>query len=322
MDPNSYATASAVLLVTATVAYFLLFAKRPPAAGDKTPPVLPWALPLVGHLPQFLRDTEGLLGKASTRFGPTTPVRLNLLNRRVTILNGANNIATLFKGGRALSSEKWLVQVLVNAFGVNASDAPFYVADDTGIAQQPAPGSNQIPHEHRIFHLVYQTVHDGLSGARLDEMQDQMIRNISDQFAAINIGSEWSDLSDLYGSFIRNICFQASITSLCGPKIFEAAPDLTEDFWHFDSHLPNMFREMPRWLVPSSYKARDTMKENMKKWHQLAHRGYDIDQCNEDKRLWEENFGSKLMRSRHAFFKKMPLSKDTVAADDLGLIWA
>ncbi|KAF9881762.1 hypothetical protein CkaCkLH20_00908 [Colletotrichum karsti] len=241
----------------------------------------------------------------------------------MTVLNGASNIVTLFKGSRWLSSERWLVQVLVTAFGVNTSDVPFYHADDTGISNQPVAQSNPIPHEHRIFHHVYQSVHEGLSGERLEEMQRQLISNLWTQLARVEIGYDsWTDIPDLYGSFLRKVCFTAATTSLCGPRIFEAAPNIEPDFWDFDGHLPNLFREMPRWLFPASYTARDKMKENMKRWHELAHKSYDISQSPTDTRNWEENFGSKLMRSRHAFFNKMPLSKDTVAADDLGLLWA
>ncbi|KAH7324408.1 cytochrome P450 [Stachybotrys elegans] len=326
MDSHSSIVSIAPFLLPAIVTCFLFFARHAPASGDKhqrTPPTLPFALPLVGHLLQFLWNTERLLGKAATCFDPTTPVRLKLLNRRVTILNGASNVATLFKGSRGLSSERWLVQVLVTAFGVNTADVPFYHADNTGIGQQPLPGSNQVPREHRIFHLVYQNVHDGLSGARLEEMQNQMIRNLYAQFAALDVNSNaWTDIPDIYGSFIRNICFAASTTSLCGPRIFEAAPNITADFWDFDGHLPNLFKEMPQWLFPSAYKARDKMKDNLKRWHELAHQGYDVSQSDQDRRNWEEHFGSKLMRCRHAFFSKMPLSKDSVAADDLGLLWA
>lgn len=257
------------------------------------------------------------------RFGPRTPVQLRLLNRRLTILNGASNIITLFKGSRAVSSERWLVQALVNAFGVLVADAPFYHADDTGIGQQPASGSNPIPAEHRIFHLVYHTVHDGLSGARLDEMQRRMVSNLATQLSLTDIGyEEWTEVPDLYRCLIRKICFTASTLSLCGPRIFEAAPDLEADFWEFDDHLPNLFKEMPQCLFPASYRARGKMKDNIKMWHELVHKGYDIRASATDTSNWEPNFGSKLMRSRHAFFNKMPLSKDTIAADDLGLLWA
>jgi hypothetical protein len=251
------------------------------------------------------------------------PVRLQLLNRRISILNGAGNIATLFKSSRHLSSEKWLVQVLVNAFGVDVADAPFYLADDTGIGSQPDPHSNNVPPQHRIFYLVYKSVHDGLSGARLEEMQRQLVRNLSTNLAALDVGYDtWTDIPDLYGSFIRKICFTASTTSLCGSRIFEVVPNLEADFWDFDGHLPNLFREMPSWLVPAAYKARDKMKCNMQKWHDFAHDRFDVSQGHEEEKDWEEYFGSKLMRTRHAFFREMPLSKSTIAADDLGLLWA
>lgn len=222
-----------------------------------------------------------------------------------------------------MNSEHWLVQVLVNAFGVLTTDSPFYLADDTGVGHQPAPNSNRIPSEHRIFHLVYQSVHDGLSGERLDEMQRQLVRNLATQLSLAEIEYDtWTHVPDLYGSLIRKICFMASTISLCGTRIFEAAPDLEPDFWDFDGHLPNLFKEMPQWLVPASYRSRRKMKENMKRWHELAHTGYDIGTSSTDTRNWEPNFGLKLMRTRHAFFDKMPLSKDTIAADDLGLLWA
>lgn len=333
-----------VLLMSAGVIRLVLLPRRAPAlrkGDERVPPVLPFALPLVGHLFQFLWNTEGLLAEAASvlkphslnklvltterrkRFGPDVPVQLRLLNRRMTILNGASNIVTLFKGSRWLSSERWLVQVLVNAFGVEKDDESFYLADNTGISSQPLAESNPIPHEHRIFHHVYQTVHDGLSGERLEEMQRQLIRNLSAQLACVDVDYDtWTEIPDLYGSFLRKICFTASTTSLCGPRVFEAAPSLEPDFWDFDLLLPNLFREMPQWLVPASYRARNKMTENLKRWHALAHKGYDISQSETETRNWEENFGSKLMRNRHAFFHKMPLSKHTIAADDLGLLWA
>jgi hypothetical protein len=68
MDSHSPVAAIGVLLLTAIVAYFLLFARQSPSTGDRherIPPTLPLAFPLIGHLPQFLSDTESLLGKAS-----------------------------------------------------------------------------------------------------------------------------------------------------------------------------------------------------------------------------------------------------------------
>lgn len=240
----------------------------------------------------------------------------------MALLQGPKNVAALWKSSRDLSSERWLVQVLVNAFGVEPTDAPFYLSDDTGLATQPDPTSHGgVAPEHRIFHLVYKSVHEGLSGARLAEMERQLVGNLASQMAEVNITEEWTDIPDVYGSFIRSICFRASTISLCGTRIFEVIPTLEKDFWVFDGHLPNLFREVPRLLAPESYKARDVMKENMKRWHAFAHENYDVTEGAQDKREWEEFFGSRLMRWRQEFFRKMPLSKATLAADDLGLLW-
>lgn len=250
------------------------------------------------------------------------PIQFRLLNRRITLLYGPDIILGLFKKSKEVAAEHWLVQVLVNAFGVEPSDAPFYLKDDTGISNQPAPRSNDVPAEHRIFYLVYKSIHVGLSGDRLDEMSRQLIRNVSTQLGQQSFTEEWTDVPDLYQPFIRKICFKAGIVSLCGSKILEVIPTFVEDFWTFDYHVPTLFKEVPSWLAPNAFSARDTMKQNVQKWHDYAHAHYDVDEGEDDPRHWEEYFGTRMMRTRHAFFKKMPLSKSTVAADDLGLIWA
>lgn len=259
----------------------------------------------------------------SAQYGPSTPVRIQLLNRHMSLLKGADSITTLLKSSRDLSSEHWLVQALVNAFGVEVADAPFYLADDTGIGNQPDPRSKMTNPDHRIFHLVFKSVHSGLSGASLEEMERQLVRNLSSQIHQTDIKSDtWTDISDLYGSLIRTVAFRASVVSLCGAHVFETIPTFVDDFWVFDSALPDLFKEMPRWLAPASYAARDRMKQNLQKWQAFAHEHYDVRQGQLDNREWEEFFGSRLMRTRHEFFQKMPLSKETIAADDLGLIWA
>lgn len=242
----------------------------------------------------------------------------------MTILNGASNIMSLFKASRWVSSERWLVQVLLNAFGINTQDVPFYLADNTGVGQQPLPHSNPIPPEHRIFHLSYQSVHDGLSGKRLEELQEQFIRNFHEQvvLAEIDENGAWTDVTDLYGSLLQAMTFKASVKSVCGPHILEDIPNLEADFWEYDRRMGTLLSEVPRWLSPASHAARDKMKKNIRNWHELAHKGYGTSDIETDGSNWEEHFGSKLFRSRQVFLSKTPLTKDTIAAEDLGLFWA
>ena len=149
-----------------------------------------------------------------------------------------------------------------------------------------------------------------------------MIENLASRMGDAKIDSdEWTDFSDVYTQFIRSLCFRATVTSVFGTSLFKVNPTFEDDFWFFDTHLPGLFKEMPKWLVPDAFKSRDTMKEHVKKWHRFANEHYDVANCAEEPREWEEYFGSRLVRTRQAFFTKMPISEDTIAADDLGLIW-
>lgn len=223
-----------------------------------------------------------------------------------------------------MNSEKWLVQVLVNAFGIESSDAPFYLNDNTGLGVHPLPGSRDIPPEHRIFLHVWRASHVCLTGSRLDATVRQFVSHLSSQLRQCSPAppsSEWMDVPDLYSSFIRPLCFRASTESFCGSHIFDLTPTFADDFWTFDKHLPDLFLEKPRWLASAAFKARDKAKANMLRWHDFAHEHYDVDNANSDPREWEPYFGSRFMRTRHEFFKKMPLSKSTLAGDDLGSLW-
>jgi hypothetical protein len=124
--------------------------------------------------------------------------------------------------------------------------------------------------------------------------------------------------------FIYLICkfsFQALTLSLFGPHIFEIDPDFVSNFWAFNTYLPNLAKGWPRWLTPASHRARDKMKEHFKKWHEMKSKR-DADGGIKGTKPGEENFGSKPVMDRHAFFAKMGLSEDTIAAEDLHLLWA
>ena len=257
------------------------------------------------------------------QFGPTTPVRIHLLNRHMSILKGPENVVALFKHSRELSHVEWLVQILVNAFGVEPVDASFYLADDTGVGNQPYPDSTMSNPDHRIFHLAYASFHTGLTGARLEEIMRQLVKSLSAQITASEFPvDKWIEVPDMYELFVRKLAFKASITAFCGSHIFEVIPTLEADFWAYDSHLPTLFKEIPHWLVPGAYRSRDNIKKQLAAWHVSAGEHYDVNRAKEDERDWEEFFGARLMRTRQQYFRKMPLSKQTVAADDLGIIWA
>lgn len=240
----------------------------------------------------------------------------------MTLLSGAKHISTLFRNSRDLNNDHWQVQILVNAFGLPREDGDVLLKDDTGINAQPHPNSTMTVAEHRIFYLHHHTFATCLTGSSLDALAKQLVQTLSEQFLNCDIGYDtWTELPDIYTSFIRKEVFHAAITALCGTHILEIIPTLDEDFWAFDHAMPDLFQEMPRFLVPDAYRSRDRMKQNIMKWHGFAHRHYDVTRAEEDEREWEEFFGSRVMRIRQKIFHRTPLTPEGYAADDLGMIW-
>lgn len=263
-----------------------------------------------------------LIFSLSVQYGAYTPVRIHLLNRTMTVLSGAKNISTLFRNSRDLNNDHWQVQILVNAFGLPRVDGDFLLTDDTGINAQPHPHSTMAVADHRIFYLHHHTFATCLTGPSLEEMAKQLVRTLSQRFSNCAIGHEsWIVIPDVYTNFIRKEVFYSAVTALCGAHIFELVPTLDEDFWAFDHSMPDLFQEVPRFLAPDAYRARDKMKQNIRKWHDFANQHYDVAQAEDDKREWEEFFGSRVMRIRQKVFQRTPLTTEGYAADDLGMIW-
>ncbi|KAL1863675.1 hypothetical protein Plec18170_000513 [Paecilomyces lecythidis] len=240
----------------------------------------------------------------------------------MTVLSGAKNISTLFRNSRDLNNDHWQVQILVNAFGLPRVDGDFLLTDDTGINAQPHPHSTMTVADHRIFYLHHHTFATCLTGPSLEEMAKQLVRTLSQRFSNCAIGHEsWTVIPDVYTNFIRKEVFYSAVTALCGAHIFELVPSLNEDFWAFDHSMPDLFQEVPRFLAPDAYRARNRMKQNIRKWHDFANQHYDVAQAEDDKREWEEFFGSRVMRIRQKVFQRTPLTTEGYAADDLGMIW-
>lgn len=258
----------------------------------------------------------------SVRYGAYTPVRIHILNKSMTLLSGPKNMLTLFRNSRDLANDHWQIEILVSAFGLPEKDAEFLRTDDTGINVQPNPNSTMTVAEHRIWYISHHTHLNLLSGSNLESMAKQLVLALSRQFLGCKIdSSNWTEFPDLHTGFIRKEIFRASMTALCGAHIFEIIPTLDEDFWTFDHWLPDLFHQMPRFLVPDAYRAREKMKSNIKKWHDFANQHYDVTEAEDDKRDWEEFFGSRIMRVRQNFLQRTPITADGRAADDVGLIW-
>ncbi|PQE18726.1 hypothetical protein CJF30_00009709 [Rutstroemia sp. NJR-2017a BBW] len=88
------------------------------------------------------------------------------------------------------------------------------------------------------------------------------------------------------------------------------------------SGVGGLIKGLPRFLVPSSYRVRDRLIEEIMKWHEFAESHIDRKDEELEKKLWEPYYGSKLVRDRARELSQIKGYNDKArAANDLGLIW-
>ena len=237
------------------------------------------------------------------------------------LVSGTDNITTIFKETRNLAPKQAALVALEYVFGLPKRAIGFYNDDDSGTAFNAHPQSNVEPH-NRIFYFQHKTTLANLSGSALNDLTRRFLENLRHRIFQSSIGSEWVDMPDLY-SFLQVELFEASVEAMCGPIIFRLNPDFTKEFWEFDRCMPSLFKGYPRWMVPRSYRALDKALKSVKQWHTFAHEHYDPSQILANDENWDEYFGSKLIKERLEYSKKMePLNADALASEDMGLMWA
>jgi hypothetical protein len=215
------------------------------------------------------------------------------------------------------------VITLHNAFGSPESSREANSRDNTGVLSQPLPGSDSIADHNRLFYIMHKTSNDNLTGSGLSELATRFTVNLEAEIATLEISyDKWTNIPDFY-SLVQQIVFNASTKALFGPYFFNLNPKVTTEFWEFDNHMPNLFKNLPRFLIPKAFRARDKILASIKKWHTFANKNCDLNDEKQQNVEWEPFFGSKLIRDRQRSFRGIDgYDADAMAAQDLALLWA
>jgi hypothetical protein len=249
------------------------------------------------------------------------PVRIRVLNQKLYYISGAESVLAMFRASRDVTTTPSAILVLENAFGSPKSMRFVFTRDNTGIFVQPLEGSNHLEPHDRVFHLIHKTLHNNLSGNGLTDLASRFMTLLEVGLSKLDVGDEWVDIPDLY-SLIQHKVFEASTTAVCGPHIFNLNPDFTTVFWEFDTHLPGLFKGLPRWMIPKAFSVRNKLKNAVMKWHNYANEHFDWNDPELAKQEWEEYFGAKLMRDRQREHNRVEgMNTEGIAANDLGMIW-
>lgn len=215
--------------------------------------------------------------------------------------------------------------IMENTFEVPKSIRHVYARDNTGVFGSPVEGSNHVGAKDRYWYIGHELLHAGLQGPDLDTLPARFLENLEAELKGLEIGDEWVEFEDFY-QIVRRTCFKASTTALCGPHIFKLTPNIfkltpnfADLFWEFDANVVRLFKGIPRWVIPNSYRVRDRYVKAVKKWNLFTKENAG-DGCKDEE--WEEFYGTKLMRDRAREFGRIDgMNEDGMASENAGMLW-
>ncbi|CAL8582324.1 hypothetical protein XPA_007991 [Xanthoria parietina] len=277
---------------------------------------MPYAVPALGHLFQFLRDGQSLMSKASTFIDHSVPTQIILPVFSNYVVSGPESVVAYFKESRDLSTTSRSLAIMVHAFGCPKNMVHFFKP------QQPSAESPKQPGED-IEQLIHRAVKTGLSGANLDALTTRYQGNVAaavETGSVFDTGDSWTELPDL-NAFVEKRVFEAAVQSMFGTYMLSLNPTLADDFWAFNRVIGTLFMGLPRWLSPAAYRARDKMLQNIERWQRHGEQHCDIERLGD--KDWEPYYGSTFIRERQRLLDKRGILDPTArAAENFAFMWA
>ncbi|KAL4946296.1 hypothetical protein BDV06DRAFT_218425 [Aspergillus oleicola] len=222
------------------------------------------------------------------------PLRINVLGQSIYVVQGAANIAATVRQ-RNLSSFTLHQYILKRVFNLPDEAVMTYQADNSGRNITPHAGSNVEP-RNRVEFLATDSVHQLLLGPGLASLSRKFQIDIAHRLHAL-----WSGQND---GVIKDDFFDLFI----------------EDLWTLDDNVWKYLFQVPRFLSPTSYTAKDRAVSAIKAWHSWARE--HIDPASTDDRDNDLLWGSQFFRDRQGMFQNMDgFDADAIASQDLAFLW-
>ncbi|KAE8396125.1 cytochrome P450 [Aspergillus alliaceus] len=312
-------------VVAVTVLILRVWRNWPQRLDNPTDAVqsFPYSVPFIKSTIPFMFNGPSFFHHASRYCKGNWPLRVNLINDEVYLVQGAKNIASIFTSPKLTVTRAYAI-ALKSCFGMEQKAVDVYLTDTSGSSYRPIPGS-QIPLNQRVCYRTHENLVQGLLGPGLGPTTERIEAALFASLdRAVPKSSEWVCGTDL-SEFFEDHLGSAILQSLYGSLLISKNADFNRNLWRYDKQIMTMAKRLPSWLTPEAYSLRDELLLSIMRWHQeatfLSETMTISEQASEGGA--DPYWGSAMMRERH----KMLLSIEgqdlkSVASTDLGLIWA
>ncbi|KAI9876361.1 MAG: hypothetical protein M1830_006662 [Pleopsidium flavum] len=288
--------------------------------AGKVPPTVPYLVPFLGSTISYLWNPLKFVGSSTYHFGRQNPVNVKLLTSNLYLLQGADNITTLWKHSSVSTATAIHSFCLTHFFGMPKKAVDIYTLDDSGSFHQPYPDSKVKPN-NRVDYHTNQSLLRFLGGPGLAPFFERFVTGLSKRLYSLNIEDEWTELPDFL-EFFQLEMTPVVIEAVCGPVIMCHNPDFARDFWKYNLWVSALSKGLPRFMIPEAYRIRDKILIDIKQWHAYARTHFDKSKIGPDGDA-DPYWGSEFIRARQDMFLSMDdFDYDALASSDFGAIWA
>ena len=203
---------------------------------------------------------------------------------QIFLFQDSDTIRQLFKHPAVGSPIPVYTFAIKNFFGMPESAVRVYRADNSGSGTKPHSVSQVAP-DARPFHATHKGLLHGLTGTGLGPntrryvqafIRDLQSYQCGQPSAKLSVSApgEWLCAADMF-HFIQHTVGSAMIEAHFGPALLRLSPTYMEDLWKLDAGIPWFSRQVPRFLMPGIYRARDRMIQSLMAWYKYARENFD-----------------------------------------------
>ncbi|KAJ0137844.1 hypothetical protein HZ326_19177 [Fusarium oxysporum f. sp. albedinis] len=279
-------------------------------------------LPFVGHALAIIAYPESFLLQLLHKLS-LTPIQVLLPTGGFYLVSPGDQAMWLLKSGRQTVPTPSLLYAFQTFFGLHREDLKVFEHNNISTAEarlgfstsHQDPSRRIMEHQRRDFRLH-------LHGPGLNSIISRFLAILkSEMFQKTAIGNDWVEVPDLY-TFVVSKVFRSEVEALYGQHIFTTCPSLEGDFWTFYDAFPRISLGLPRWLSPSSYRARDRMLESFRLWRMSCEKSRRINDPTIHNSEYDPVWGSQSTQRMLRRFVDLGLTEDGLDTAMFGFFFA
>jgi len=265
------------------------------AGVGQEPPIAPYWIPYLQHLPSFLSDPNSTFESWKRQY-PDSPFTLVMMGTKFHVFNTSTTASYIFSRSREFVFEPVVASMMDNGMNLPQSDRPKFQLPlkPASMLSKEELGSREFLSANHSVYLKY------LTSATLDDV----MRIYMDKFHLVladlcNINSkEWVTVE--YHELMRKIIFETSAVTFFGTRIQGLWPNMWEDWKVFnDASFVGVRSNFSFYLKPKSFRARERMLQAFEKWC-----GCDLGDWPESEGIWNDKWGIRMNWERELLGRK------------------